>query len=261
MMRASSPRGSRRGLTCLAAILACAALAGAANAQAPPPPATPDPAQLDRIERKLDEVLRRLEGGAGRAAQAASPALSSNAVPASGEADYRPGALAVVHAAPTRAAQLSEVPADSVGGFVYSGGALTLHDLSSRGVRYNGFAGVELQGWLKVAQAGRYQLGEEIRATLGPTVVGGPDCLLQAWLEDRAIGTERGQPVLSSGSREARASLVLGADLQPGLYKLRLWTACLPSRDTRIAAEILIKAPADLNLRGLTGEDILHQPR
>lgn len=259
-MRASSPRGSRRGLTCLAAILACTALAGAANAQSAPPSATPDSAQLDRIERKLDEVLRRLDGSAGRAIEAPSPAPSARTAPVSGEADYRPGALAVVHAAPTRAAQLAEVPADSVGGFVYSGGALTLHDLSSRGVRYTGLAGVELQGWLKVAQAGRYQLGEEIRATLGPTVVGGPDCLLQAWLEERAIGTERAQLALSSG-REARASLVLGADLQPGLYKLRLWTACLPSRDTRIAAEILVRAPADLNLRGITGDDILHQRR
>ena len=235
-------------------------MAGPAKAQSPLP-VTPDPAQLDRIERKLDDILRRLDGSAGRTVEAPSPAPSGSAAPASGVTGYRPGALAVVHAAPTRAAQLAEVPDDSVGGFVYSGGTLMLHDLSSRGVRYTGFAGVELQGWLKVAQAGRYQLGEEIRATLGSTVVGGPDCLLQAWLEDRAIGTERAQLAPVSGTREARASLVLGTELQPGLYKLRLWTACLPSRDTRIAAEILVKAPADLNLRGVTGDDLLHQPR
>ena len=260
-MHASQPRASRRGLTCLAAILACTAVAGAASAQSPPQSATPDSAQLDRIERKLDEVLRRLDGSAGRIVEAPSPAPSGSAASATVAADYRPGTLAVVHAAPTRASQLAEVPADSVGGFVYSGGALTLHDLSSRGVRYTGFVGVELQGWLKVAQAGRHQLGEEIRATLGPTVVGGPDCLFQAWLEDRAIGTERAQLAPVSGAREARASLVLGTELQPGLYKLRLWTACVPSRDTRIAAEILVKAPADLNLRGVTGDDILHQSR
>lgn len=249
----------RRARHALAVLLAFA-LVGPSGAQTPSLPATSDSARLDRIERKLDEVLRRLEGNAGRAVKAPSPAPSGSTAPASGEADYRPGALAVVHAAPTRAAQLAEVPADSVGGFVYFGGALTLHDLSSRGVRYAGLAGVELQGWLKVAQAGRYQLGEELRATLGPTVVSGPDCLLQAWLEERAIGTERAQLAPSSG-REARGSLVLGADLQPGLYKLRLWTACLPSRDTRVVAEILIKTPSDLNLRGITGDDVLHQQR
>jgi len=255
-----SPAIVHRARHALAALLALA-LVEPAGAQTPPQPVASDSAQLDRIERKLDEVLRRLEGTAARTSEGPSPASPGSAAPATGEADYRPGALAVVHAAPTRAAQLAEVPADSVGGFVYSGGALTLHDLSSRGVRYTGVAGVELQGWLKVAQAGRYQLGEEIRATLGPTVVGGPDCLLQAWLEERAIGTERSQLVPVSGGREARASLVLGADLQPGLYKLRLWTTCLPSRDTRIVAEILIKTPTDLNLRGISGEDILHQAR
>lgn len=238
-----------------AAAVAITALIAPAHAQR----ATTDPTQLDRIERKLDEVLRRLDAGdGGKAGRApAAPGGAASAVP---EAAYRPGAGAVIRAAPGRASQLAEVPADSVGAFLYTGGTLALHDLSSRGVRYTGLAGVELQGWLKVKEPGRLQLGEDLRATLGPSIVLGPECLLQAWLEDRAIGTERAQ--LSPGSgREARASLVLGADLQPGLYKLRLWTACLPTRDTRIAAEILIKMPSDLNLRGITGDDLLHQPQ
>lgn len=217
-----------------------------------------EPTQLDRIERKLDEVLQRLQGSPVRP-DIPSPAPSSSSAPTTTEGEFRPGALAVVHAAPARVGQLAEVPADSVGGFVYAGGALTLHDLSNRGVRYTGFAGIELQGWLKVVQAGRYQIGEDLRAVLGPSSIVGPECILQAWLEDRAIGTERAQLTPSSG-RDARATLVLGAELQPGLYKIRLWTACLPSRDTRVSAEILIKAPSDLNLRGIAGEDILHRP-
>ena len=241
------------------AVLAAAALSAPARAQQPPQrPATPDPTQLDRIERKLDEILRRLDGAEGK--PGGPPAAGAGAASSVSDASYRPGAVAVVHAAPTKASQLAEVPPDSVGGFVYTGGTLALHDLSSRGVRYAGLAGVELQGWLKVKEAGRVQLGEDLRATLGPTIVVGPECILQAWLEDRVIGTERAQLTPSSG-REARASLVLGADLQPGLYKLRLWTACLPTRDTRIAAEVLIKTPSDLNLRGVTGDDLLHQPR
>lgn len=253
---------TRRGQRSLVALIALMIMAGPAGAQQPPRPASSlETTQLDRIERKLDEVLRRLEAAPPRA-EPPSPAPAGPGAAASipDAADYRPGALAVARAAPTKVGQLAEVPADSVGGFVYSGGALTLHDLSSRGVRYTGPAGVELQGWLKVAQSGRYQLGEELRATLGPSSVVGPDCILQAWLEDRAIGTERAQLAPSAG-REARASFVVGAELQPGVYKLRLWTACLPSRDTRVTAEILVKAPADLNLRAISGEDVLHQAR
>jgi hypothetical protein len=155
----------------------------------------------------------------------AAPGVAASTV---ANASYRPGAVAIVHAAPAKASQLAEVPADSVGGFVYIGGTLALHDLSSRGVRYTGLAGVELQGWVKVKKKGRLQLGEDLRATLGPATVVGPECLFQAWLEDRLIGAERA-PLSPGSGREARASLVLGADLQPGLYKLRLWSACLPS--------------------------------
>ena len=252
------PRRAWREILVLIALVGTARLA---DAQQPPRPApTLEPTQLDRIERKLDDVLRRLEAAPPRAELPSPAPVGAGAASSPDTADYRPGALAIVHAAPTRPAQLAEIPADSVGGFVYAGGALTLHDLSGRGVRFTGLAGVELQGWLKVAQAGRYQLGEELRVTLGPSTVVGPDCILQAWLEDRGIGTERAQLAPSSG-REARASLVLGAELQPGLYKLRLWTACQPSRDTRVTTEVLVKAPSDLNLRGITGDDILHQPR
>lgn len=245
----------------LGAVFAVMGMSGPAQAQqAPTRPATASPAQLDRIERKLDEVLRRLEAFNGKAGQAPSPAPSGVAASVPSNPDYRPGAVAVVHAAPVKTSQLAEVPADSVGGFVYTGGPITLHDLSSRGVLYTGLAGIELQGWLKVKEPGRVQLGEDLRATLGPSTVVGPECLLQAWLEDRVIGAERA-PLSATSGREVRASLVLGADLQPGLYKLRLWTACLPSRETRIAAEILIKTPSELNLRGVTGDDLLHQSR
>ena len=59
---------------------------------------------------------------------------------------------------------------------------------------------------------------------------------------------------------EQRTSLVMGADLQPGLYKLRLWTTCIPNqRDARITADLLVKAPSDMNLRGFKPDELLHQ--
>ena len=127
--------------------------------------------------------------------------------------------------------------------------------VSARGVRYSGLAGLELQGWLKVTAAGRTQLAVEYRATTGGNAVIPPSCLASAWLEDRAIGADTGQI-----PTPARAiDLILGADLQPGLYRLKLWTACTPTRDLRLNAEVLIKSSADMNLRPVTAVDLLHQ--
>jgi hypothetical protein len=58
-------------------------------------------------------------------------------VPASAPDALAAGALAIIHAAPA-AAIAREIPADSVGGFVYTGGSLQLADLKDHGVRYNG---------------------------------------------------------------------------------------------------------------------------
>ena len=63
-------------------------------------------------------------------------------------------------------------------------------------------------------------------------------------------------------SQPAAFSLILGAELQPGLYKLRLWAACTPSlRNQRVSIALLEKAPSDLNLRPVTGEDLAHKQR
>ena len=153
---------------------------------------------------------------------------------------------------------MQAIPADSVGGFVYDGGPVALNDLSAKGVRYAGLAGLELQGWLKMTAAGRTQLAVEYRATTGGNAVIPPSCLATAWLEDRAIGAETGQ--IPAPAREVKTiDLILGADLQPGLYRLKLWTACTPTRDLKLNAEVLIKNPADMNLRPVTAVDLLHQ--
>jgi hypothetical protein len=106
--------------------------------------------------------------------------------------------------------------------------------------------------------AGRTQLAVEYRATTGGNAVIPPSCLLTAWLEDRAIGAETGQ-IPAPAREEKTIDLILGADLQPGLYRLKLWTACTPTRDLRLNAEVLIKSSADMNLRRVTAVDLLHQ--
>ena len=194
--------------------------------------------------------------GAGQTAP--SPAPAAPAVLNTAEASYQPGAVAIVHAAPDRPRDLQAIPADSVGGFIYDGGPVALNDLRAKGVRYAGLAGLELQGWLKVTTAGRTQLAVEYRATTGGNAVIPPSCLATAWLEDRAIGAETGE--IPAPAREVKTiDLILGADLQPGLYRLKLWTACTPTRDLKLNAEVLLKNPADMNLRPVTAVDLLHQ--
>ncbi len=239
-------------------VLAAVALI-AMSARAQTPPASIDQ-RLDRIENKLDEVLRRLNAPSPPPAgqDAPYPAPATPAVPNAAQASYQPGAVAIVHAAPDKPRDLQVIPADSVGGFVYDGGPVSLSDLSARGVRYSGLTGLELQGWLKVTAAGRTQLAVEYRATTGGNAVIPPSCLVTAWLEDRAIGADTGQ--IPTPAREVKTiDLILGADLQPGLYRLKLWTACTPTRDLKLNAEVLLKNPADMNLRPVTAVDLLHQ--
>lgn len=279
-------------LAALALSLAGPALAEVAVA-APAVAATSDPAaprqgQLNRIEAKLDAILRRLgaeavapevmTGGEGaalaalsspnaepRAASPASiPVSAGSASPAPAPESYLPGAVAIARAAPREARRLGEVPPDSVGGFVYAGGAIGLGDLSDRGVRYTGLAGVELQGWLRSSSTGRAQLAADLRVSFGKGALAEVPCLFEAWLEDQAIGSAS-QSVRPWDNRQGPAalSLVLGAELQPGLYKLRVWITCATSSPVppRVEAELLLKSPGELNLRPVTGEDLVHKPR
>jgi hypothetical protein len=117
------------------------------------------PTQLDRIEQKLDTILHRLDqmppgqaDGTPPTAAAATPGLSSAPETLAG------GALAIIHAAPDTPTAAQEIPPDSVGGFIYTGGPLQLADLTDHGVRYAGLTGVEWQGWLRAREAGRYEL-------------------------------------------------------------------------------------------------------
>ena len=224
-------------------------------------PGGADTARVARLEQRVGALEKRASIGAPAATGQPSAATPSAAADPPDTSTYQPGTIAVVHPAPTNIQALSEPSTDSVGGFVYTGGPLTLHDLSAQGVRYTGLAGVELQGWLKATQAGRYQIGEDLHGRSGGVIVGAT-CVLELWLEDRVVGSQQSVLPPPSGSGEERASLVVGADLQPGLYKLRLWTACTTptARGARITADLLMKAPSDLNLRGIKPDELLHRP-
>ena len=260
---------SFRAVFLLAMLGSCAG--GAALAQEPPPPTTPaSPAsteeRLNRIERKLDEILLRLgaqpqptgQRGAGPVGPAAANGAPPAAVsPSPDIAAYKPGAIALVRQAPIYPRDLQIIPTDSVGSFVYSGGTISLNDLRGKGVRFTGLAGIELQGWLRVAAPGRTQIAVEYRAN-GVNALGTSDCIATAWLEGRSIGSQTDEIALPAPT-EKILDLNLGADLQPGLYRLRLWAACTPARDLRLNAELLIKSPSDMNLRPVAESELLHQ--
>lgn len=235
---------------------------------APAAPAMSSQSQLDRIEGKLDEVLRRLDqahpqpSGAAQG-EAGSPgaiplASSPGPAPTASAPAYKPGALAIAHAAPKDANGLSEIPPDSVGGFTYTGGPIALTDIKTRGVRYAGPVGVEIQGWLQAKEAGRYQIGTDLTAHFPGMTIIAPTCFLQAWLEGRSLD-QRSVLVSQSGSRDASGSLVLGAELQPGIYRLRVWTDCTTVQGVSTTSELLIKTPSELNLRPVTSNDLLHK--
>ncbi len=235
---------------------------------APTAPVAAVPSQLDRIEGKLDEVLHRLDQprpqpsgaaqGQATLSGGATPSPASNQAPAASAQAYKPGALAIAHAAPKDANSLSDVPSDSVGGFTYTGGPIALTDIRARGVRYAGPVGAEIQGWLQAKEAGRYQIGTDLTAHFAGLTFIAPTCFLQAWLEGRSLD-QRSVLVSQPGSHDASGSLVLGAELQPGIYRLRVWTACTTVQGVTTTSELLIKAPSELNLRPVTGNDLLHR--
>ncbi len=239
-----------------------------AQGPAPAPSASAALSQLDRIEGKLDEVLRRLDQsrsqpsgttqGVAAIPGVSIPSQAPSAPPAPSQEAYKPGALAVAHAAPPNPNTLADISPDSVGGFVYEGGPMPFTDIRTRGVRYAGAVGVELQGWLRAREAGRYQIGTDLTARFQPGYGVPPVCFLQAWLEGRSLD-QRTTSVAHPGSNEATALLVLGAELQPGLYRLRVWSVCTAPQGVTIAAELLLKAPSELNLRPVTGNDLLHR--
>jgi hypothetical protein len=174
------------------------------------------------------------------------------------QAEYKPGVMVVARPAPKDINSLSEVPTDNVGGFVYQGGPIALTDIHSQGVRYAGPVGVEIQGWLKAKEAGRYQIGADLNAHFGKYGPQPPTCFLQAWLEGRSLD-QRSILVSRPGSNDANASLVLGAELQPGLYKLRAWMTCTSPLNVTTTAELLLKSPSEMNLRPIAGGDLLYR--
>jgi hypothetical protein len=85
-----------------------------------------------------------------------------------------------------------EIPPDSVGGFIYTGGPLQLADLADHGVCYAGH-GAEWQGWLCAKETGRYEL-EVDGSTVSPNNYTSSTCVFAGWLEDRAIGVQEANP-------------------------------------------------------------------
>jgi hypothetical protein len=106
------------------------------------------------------------------------------------------------------------------------------------------------------------QFVADLHGTLAPNMFVPPECLLQIWLEDRLVGPER-TTLAPDKNRDAKASMLIGAEVEPGLYKFRLWTACSAAQTpnaARVTLDLLIKPPGDLNLRGVKSDELLHRP-
>ena len=136
-------RRSVRALALGIAILALSFVGGSGFALAQDKQAATQQ-QLDRIERKLDRIIEHLgiAGEHGTSTKdheippsAGNPTKVDNTSPrpdTETEPGYQRGAVAIARVGPTKKNDLSEIPADSIGSFVYIGGTIPLSDLSRR---------------------------------------------------------------------------------------------------------------------------------
>ncbi len=107
-----------------------------------------------------------------------------------------------------------------------------------------------MAGWLRAKEPGRYELDLDGNSVSPSNTMNTATCLFTGWLEDRSIGLQ--EVTAHTGLAEAAPfSLVLGAELQPGLYKLRLWATCSAQWVPRLRVSVALfeKTPADLHLR------------
>ena len=109
-----------------------------------------------------------------------------------------------------------------------------------------------------------YQLAVDFGSPHAPNSFISVSCGVALWLEDRQVGQRTGELTLAprNGAASAPLSVVLGAELQPGLYKLRFWMACgrnAIQSFVPITADVLLKTPSELNLRGIAADDMAHR--
>ena len=83
-------------------------------------------------------------------------------------------------------------------------------------------------------------------------------------LAGRSVDFGLQEATVNTGPAEvAPFSLIRGAELQPGLYKLRLWATCSAPwvRNLQVSVALFEKTPTDLNLRPITADDLAHRQR
>lgn len=231
---------------------------------APPSPAT-SPAQQGVIMPSIPlDKFAMTGGGAGSGDfgtvkdQGGAAAPSTEAPPAATPAGpvYEPGALVVARPSPEKP---GVVPVDSVGSFVYGGGDLHADAVAQQGVIYKEMASLELQGWMPVKEAGRYQFQFE----------GAADASLGAWAGTCALVPTiegKGFPAvaasIATNAGQKAFTLLTGVDLQPGVYKVSFWVGCVDNpyaKGKTLTISPYIKGPSDANFRQLQAADIAHK--
>lgn len=212
-------------------------------------------AEVAEIKAQLQEVLARDTEEAPPAAATADPAIAALEAQAQ---TLKAFPIVLVRPEPAlleNGERPEKIPQDVVGAFVGSE-PWRNSELADRGVRYSNNPSYELQGWLKVDVAGRYQIGVDVGY---PGETSRESCIVRTAIE----GVEIKDEMFELASYEQTLfSSVAGAELQPGLYATSIWIACAPIgayTPEDILFTPVIKRPDEYNLRPLRGDDFLHK--
>lgn len=217
-------------------------------------------AQLQSLQKTLNELKGDSAQASKTESQTSTPAPSPASTPAEGKdkIEYSPGAIVYV-----RPFGESDTPPETdFGGFItkdFSINDLKLtqdHKEVSVGSQQRGY---DIQGFLKVEKGGLYQFAVDLK--------------YQADSENRmekffSIINLEGQQIarqaLKATEREQTIRVTGAANLEPGVYKVQIWTGGLVNLNAKryikqLAFDIKIKGPGDLNYRTPSKDEILYK--
>ena len=229
-----------------------------APAPAPAPVSADDPAA---IQRQIDDLQRKLDAAKGKPVPVGAgpvPApVPASPVPAAAPVVLEPGWVVNLYAAPSdlKGQTLENIPLDSVASYVQQGGAWSLAEYRKR-TDWKNLASIQAEGYLKATEAGRHTLNAQL------VVKGGNKCLVALWVENQLIGQATDY---FSASNPVPLSAVGGADLAPGLNKVRVWISCFGNAQSHADFNangnfrLTVKGPTDDNAHVAGADEILHK--
>lgn len=150
----------------------------------------------------------------------------------------------------------TDLPKRDVGSFVWTSQApTTLAAFRNEGIKFDGGAAYLLTGWLRVAQAGGYQVGVTIRSPVNRLLTEDMRCSVAMQVGHAPLGEESTQLVLRKG-----AVWTGDVDLKPGLYPISAEIRC-PGVVGKLAADrAIVESYEILTIVTLPGDPAPHKP-